>query len=42
MRIFLAGASGAIGRVLVELLLGEHVEMVALTRSKDHARKLEQ
>ena len=42
MRIFLAGASGAIGRLLVELLLRERFDIVGMTRSQEHARWLEQ
>ena len=42
MKIFLAGASGAIGRVLADLLLRERYDLVGMTRSKDHARMLEQ
>jgi nucleoside-diphosphate-sugar epimerase len=34
MRVFLAGATGAIGRVLVPLLVGEGHQVTALTRSQ--------
>ncbi|MEU8632588.1 NAD(P)-dependent oxidoreductase [Amycolatopsis sp. NPDC048633] len=41
MRIFLAGASGAIGRRTVPALLGQGHEVVGLTRSKDSADRIE-
>ncbi len=41
MRVFLAGATGAIGRLLVPLLLGEGHEVVALARDRDKALMLE-
>jgi nucleoside-diphosphate-sugar epimerase len=41
MRIFLAGASGAIGRRLVPLLLGAGHEVTGTTRSADSAKELE-
>ena len=41
MRIFLAGASGAIGRRLVPLLIAAGHDVTGTTRSADAARKLE-
>ena len=41
MRIFLAGASGAIGRRLVPLLIAAGYDVTGMTRSADAARKLE-
>jgi nucleoside-diphosphate-sugar epimerase len=41
MKIFLAGASGAIGRRLMPLLLGAGHEVTGMTRSADAARQLE-
>src|SRR5258708_18769044 len=41
MRVFLAGASGAIGRRLVPLLLRAGHEVTGTTRSVEKARKLE-
>jgi len=41
MRIFLAGASGAIGRRVVPKLLDQGHEVVGLTRDKDSAGKIE-
>ena len=41
MRIFLAGASGAIGRRLMPLLLAAGHRVTGMTRSADAARKLE-
>jgi nucleoside-diphosphate-sugar epimerase len=40
MRVFLAGATGVIGRVLVPLLVGEGHEVAALTRSRAKAEGL--
>lgn len=40
MRIFLAGASGAIGRRVVPALLGRGHEVVGLTRSEDSAARI--
>jgi nucleoside-diphosphate-sugar epimerase len=40
MRVFIAGASGAIGRQLVPLLLAEGAEVVAMTRSEQKAQAL--
>lgn len=40
MKIFLAGASGAIGRRLVPLLLADGHEVIGMTRSADAARDL--
>jgi nucleoside-diphosphate-sugar epimerase len=40
MRIFLAGASGAIGRRLMPLLLGAGHDVIGMTRSADAARDL--
>lgn len=40
MRIFLAGASGAIGRRLMPLLIGAGHDVTGLTRSADAARDL--
>jgi len=42
MNIFIAGGSGAVGRVLVPLLVGAGHKVVALTRSADRASLLEQ
>lgn len=42
MNIFLAGATGAIGRVLVPMLVNAGHKVVALTRSADRALQLEQ
>jgi len=42
MNVFIAGATGAIGRVLVPLLVKDGHKVVALTRSEDRARQLEQ
>jgi nucleoside-diphosphate-sugar epimerase len=41
VNIFIAGGSGAIGRVLVPLLIGEGHKVVALTRSQTRAVLLE-
>jgi len=41
LRVFLAGATGALGRVLVPHLLAAGHEVVALTRSPEKARALE-
>jgi nucleoside-diphosphate-sugar epimerase len=41
MRIFLAGATGAIGRRLTPILLGAGHQVTGTTRSPDAARKLE-
>ena len=41
MKIFIAGGTGAIGRVLVPLLVNEGHRVVALTRSVDRASQLE-
>ncbi|MDB5873630.1 MAG: short chain dehydrogenase family protein [Ramlibacter sp.] len=41
MNIFIAGGTGAIGRVLVPLLVGAGHKVVALTRSADRASQLE-
>jgi nucleoside-diphosphate-sugar epimerase len=41
VKVFLAGASGAIGRRLVPLLLAEGHEVTGMTRSADAARMLE-
>ena len=41
MRIFLAGASGAIGRRLVPLLIAAGHDVTGMTRSADAAGKLE-
>jgi len=41
MRIFLAGASGAIGRRLTPLLLKAGHDVTGMTRSADVARELE-
>jgi len=41
MKIFIAGASGAIGRSLVPMLLGEGHSVVGLTRSAERAAALE-
>ena len=41
VRIFIAGGTGAIGRVLVPLLVNEGHTVVALTRSADRASQLE-
>jgi nucleoside-diphosphate-sugar epimerase len=40
MNIFIAGGSGAIGRVLVPMLMAEGHRVVALTRNEDGAKKL--
>ena len=42
MNIFIAGGTGAIGRVLVPLLMDAGHKVVALTRSADHSSQLEQ
>src|SRR5256885_2883344 len=42
MNIFIAGGTGAIGRVLVPLLVNAGHKVVALTRSADRAAQLEQ
>lgn len=42
MNIFIAGGTGAIGRVLVPLLVNAGHKVVALARSPDRARQLEQ
>jgi nucleoside-diphosphate-sugar epimerase len=42
MNIFIAGGTGAIGRVLVPLLVSEGHKVVALTRSADRTSQLEQ
>jgi nucleoside-diphosphate-sugar epimerase len=42
MNIFIAGGTGAIGRVLVPLLANEGHKVVALTRSSDRTSALEQ
>jgi nucleoside-diphosphate-sugar epimerase len=41
VKVFLAGASGAIGRRLVPLLLADGHEVIGMTRSADAARALE-
>ena len=41
MNIFIAGGSGAIGRVLVPLLANAGHKVVALTRSADRALQLQ-
>jgi nucleoside-diphosphate-sugar epimerase len=41
MRVFLAGASGAIGRRLVPLLIGDGHAVTGMTRSADSAKELE-
>jgi nucleoside-diphosphate-sugar epimerase len=41
VNVFLAGGTGAIGRVLVPLLVNHGHNVVALTRSEDRARQLE-
>ena len=41
MKIFIAGGTGAIGRVLVPLLVNEGHKVVALTRSLDRTSQLE-
>ena len=41
MRIFLAGASGAIGRRLTPLLIANGHDVIGMTRSADAARNLE-
>ncbi len=41
MKVFLAGASGAVGRRLVPLLLADGHEVTGMTRSADAARTLE-
>jgi 2-alkyl-3-oxoalkanoate reductase len=41
MRVFLAGATGAIGRQLVPLLLAEGHRVTGMTRSPERARELE-
>ena len=41
MRIFLAGASGAIGRRLVPLLIAAGHDITGMTRSAEAARGLE-
>lgn len=40
MKIFVAGATGAIGRPLVEQLLKKGYDVVALTRSPEKAQTL--
>jgi nucleoside-diphosphate-sugar epimerase len=40
MRVFLAGATGAIGRQLVPLLLGDGHEVIGMTRSPQRAQAL--
>lgn len=42
MKIFIAGASGAIGRFLVPMLKSEGHEVVGLTRAADKAQQIEQ
>src|SRR6202521_3738091 len=42
MNIFIAGGTGAIGRVLVPLLVNAGHKVVALTRSPDRTSQLEQ
>lgn len=42
MRIFIAGASGAIGRFLVPMLVREGHEVIGLTRAADRAQQIEQ
>jgi len=42
VKIFIAGASGAIGRFLVPMLVREGHEVLGLTRAADRARKIEQ
>lgn len=42
MNIFIAGGTGAIGRILVPLLVNEGHQVVALTRSADRASQLGQ
>jgi NAD(P)-dependent dehydrogenase (short-subunit alcohol dehydrogenase family) len=41
MNVFVAGGTGAIGRVLVPMLVAEGHRVVAMTRSADRARQLE-
>ena len=41
MNIFVAGGSGAIGRVLVPLLVADGHQVVVLTRAAERARLLE-
>ena len=41
MRVFLAGATGAIGRRLVPLLLRAGHDVIGTTRSAEKARELE-
>ncbi len=41
MRVFLAGATGAIGRQLVPLLLAEGHQVTGMTRTPERARELE-
>jgi nucleoside-diphosphate-sugar epimerase len=41
MRVFVAGATGAVGRPLVQQLVGAGHEVVGMTRSADRARWLE-
>ena len=42
MNLFIAGGTGAIGRVIVPLLVGEGHKVVVLTRSSEGASQLEQ
>jgi len=42
MNIFIAGGTGAIGRSLVPMLVGEGHKVVGMTRSADRASRLEQ
>src|SRR5689334_2728953 len=41
MNIFIAGGTGAIGRILVPLLVNAGHTVVALTRAQEHASRLE-
>ena len=41
MRVFLAGATGVIGRALTPLLVGEGHEVTGMTRSPERARRLQ-
>src|SRR4051794_40540851 len=41
MRVFLAGAAGAVGRLLVPLLVRSGYEVTGTTRSRERANELE-